>query len=63
MQARALFQDKIYEAWQERKVLSLMSLDVKGVYDGVNKGVLLDRLRQLQVSGNFVRWIDAFCSG
>jgi hypothetical protein len=30
-----------YQAWRNKQVLSLVSFDVKGAYDGVNKNVLL----------------------
>ena len=29
---------KIFDAWRERKVLSLITFDVKGAYNGVAKG-------------------------
>lgn len=61
-QALAILQEKIYEAWQEGKVLSLISLDVKGAYNEVDKAVLLKRSRQRQIPGTLVRWVDAFCS-
>lgn len=61
-QALALRQEKIYEAWQEGKVLSLVSFDVKGAYNGVDKAALLRRLRQRQVPETPVRWVEAFCS-
>lgn len=48
--------------WRERKVLSLVSFDVKGAYNGVNKDVLLHRLRAQQLPELLVRWMDDFCS-
>lgn len=61
-QALTLLQEKIYEAWRDRKVLSLVSFDVKGAYNGVDRDVLLQRLRQRQVPEVLVRWIEAFCT-
>ena len=43
-QALLLLQEHIYNAWRSRKVLSLISFDVKGVYNGVYKERLLQRL-------------------
>jgi hypothetical protein len=44
-QALLLLQEEIYKAWRNRKVLSLVSFDVKGAYNGVFKERLLQRLR------------------
>ena len=41
-------------------VLSLVSFDVKGVYNGVNRSVLLRRLRARQILEKLVKWIEAF---
>jgi Reverse transcriptase (RNA-dependent DNA polymerase) len=41
-QALLLLQDKVYKTWRGRQVLSLLSFDVKGAYNGVHK----ERLRQ-----------------
>jgi hypothetical protein len=32
-----LLQEQIYNAWQGRKIVSLISFDVKGAYNGVYK--------------------------
>jgi hypothetical protein len=32
--------------WRDHRVLSLVSFDVKGTYNGVDKEVLLHRLRE-----------------
>ena len=44
-QALILLTEKIKEAWQNQKVLSLVSFDVKGAYNGVPRQVLISRLR------------------
>jgi hypothetical protein len=54
---------KIYDAWREGKVFSLITFDVKGAYNGVAKDVLLHRLRERRIPENWVKWIEAFCSG
>ena len=43
-------------------MLSLVSFDVKGAYNGVYKESLLQRLRARAIPPALVRWIDAFCS-
>jgi len=44
-QALLLLQEQIYKAWRSRRVLSFVSFDVKGAYNGVFKDRLLQRLR------------------
>jgi hypothetical protein len=61
-QALLLLQEHIYNAWRSKKVLSLVSFDVKGAYNGVYKDRLLQRLRARGIPPALVRWIDAFCS-
>jgi hypothetical protein len=61
-QALLLLQESIYKAWRAKKVLSLISFDVKGAYNGVYKDRLLQRLTARGVPPELVRWIDAFCS-
>ncbi|EAQ85633.1 hypothetical protein CHGG_06886 [Chaetomium globosum CBS 148.51] len=61
-QALLLLQEHIYKAWRARKVLSLVSFDVKGAYNGVFKDRLLQRLKARGIPEHLVKWIDAFCS-
>jgi hypothetical protein len=44
-QALILLQEQIYNAWQGRKIVSLVSFDVKGAYNGVCKERLVQRMR------------------
>ncbi|KAJ6105185.1 hypothetical protein N7523_010259 [Penicillium sp. IBT 18751x] len=44
-QALLLLQEHIYAAWRGRRVLSLVSFDVKGAYNGVCKERLLQRMQ------------------
>jgi hypothetical protein len=61
-QALILLQEHIFKAWRSKKVLSLVSFDIKGAYNGVYKERLLQRLTARGISPELVRWIDAFCS-
>jgi hypothetical protein len=61
-QALLLLQECIYKAWRSKKVLSLISFDVKGAYNGVYKERLLQRLLCRGIPPDIVRWISAFCS-
>ncbi|KAM5344607.1 hypothetical protein ACJ41O_013142 [Fusarium nematophilum] len=61
-QALMLLQEYIYKAWRCRQVVSLISFDVKGAYNGVCKERLLQRLDARGIPQELLRWIDAFCS-
>ena len=62
-QALLILQEQIYKAWRARKVLTLISFDVKGAYNGVFKDRLLQRLRARGIPKSLVKWIGAFCTG
>jgi ribonuclease HI/exonuclease III len=61
-QALLLLQEQIYTAWRGRKIVSLISFDVKGAYNGVCKERLLQRMKARGIPENLLRWIEAFCS-
>ena len=61
-QALLILQEQIYKAWRARKVLTLISFDVKGAYNGVFKDRLLQRLRARGIPESLVKWIGALCS-
>lgn len=61
-QALIVLQEHIYKAWRSKKVLSLISFDVKRAYNGVYKDRLLERLIARGIPSTLVRWIEAFCS-
>lgn len=56
-QALNLLVEKIHEAWRVYKILSLVSFDVQGVFNGVHPSVLAERLRERRVPGDMVTWI------
>ena len=61
-QALILLQEYIYKAWRGDKVLSLISFDVKGGYNGVSAPKLIQRMRARGIPERWLRWIFAFCS-
>lgn len=60
-QALLLLQEQVYAAWRGKRVLSLVSFDDKGAYNGVFKERLLQRLKAKGLPVEIVGWIDAFC--
>ncbi|KAF5235112.1 hypothetical protein FAUST_7284 [Fusarium austroamericanum] len=61
-QALMLLQEQIYAAWRGRWILSLVSFDVKGAYNGVCKERLIQRLRARGIPRDLFSWIGALCS-
>ena len=61
-QAMVHLQERIFRAWRAHKVLSLVSFDVKGAYNGVVSMRLQQRLLGRSIPPELVRWIGAFCS-
>ena len=53
-------QEKVYQAWRDKKVLSLVTFDVKSAFNGVAPDVLINRLREYRISELFVCWIEDF---
>lgn len=58
-----LLVEKIYEARRRRRVLSLVSFDVQGAFNGVHPSVLAVRLRESKIPTSLMAWIESFCSG
>ncbi len=61
-QALMLLQERIYRVWRQRKILSLISFDIKGVYNEVYKERLLQRLHARRISSSLCQWVNVFCS-
>jgi ribonuclease HI len=61
-QALILLTTRIKEAWKRGKILSLVSFDVKGAYNGVPQEVLANRLLSKGIPANVVQWVRSFCS-
>jgi hypothetical protein len=62
-QALNVLVEKIYQAWRQRRVLSLVSFDVKGAFNGVHSDVLERRLSARRIPTPTVKWIRDFCDG
>lgn len=60
--ALTILQEKIYCAWKERKVLSLINFDIKGAFNGVSHSRLVERLRHRGISEMLVKWVASFCA-
>lgn len=61
MQALDVLVEKIFEAWKGGRVLSLVTSDVQGAFNGVHPAVLEGRLRERSVPDGMVKWIRSFC--
>jgi hypothetical protein len=53
---------KVENAWVKKRTALALLLDVKGAFDRVNKKQLLNRMVQVGMAGNIVRWVDSFLS-
>jgi ribonuclease HI len=60
-QALTAIQEYVYQAWRERKVLSMVSFDLKGAYNGVDIESLAQRLRKRRIPEPLVKWTHNFC--
>ncbi|KAM4067555.1 reverse transcriptase (RNA-dependent DNA polymerase) [Hirsutella rhossiliensis] len=61
-QALMLLQEQVFTAWRNRRILSLVTFDVKGAYNGVCKERLVQRMRARGIPESLLRWIGTFCS-
>jgi hypothetical protein len=52
---------RIYEAWRHGKVVSLVTFDVQGAFNGVNTTVLEERLEQRGIPETLSKWVRDFC--
>jgi hypothetical protein len=54
--------ERIYAAWRQKKVLSLLTFDVQGAYNGVNKNILFQRMSAVGIPTRIARWVYSFCN-
>lgn len=52
----------IQQAWKQKRVAGMVTLDVKGAFDSILGGRLLVRLREQGWPEELVRWTRSFCS-
>ncbi|KAI7710683.1 hypothetical protein KC353_g9519, partial [Hortaea werneckii] len=52
----------VEDAWERKQIVLTLLLDVKGAFDRVNKQRLLERLTEVGIAGNIVRWVNSFLS-
>ena len=62
-QALNVLVERIYQAWRGGKILTLISFDVKGAFNGVHSKLLEHRLAARRVPKPMVEWIGNFCTG
>ena len=55
-------QEKIFQAWKDKKILSLITFDLKGAFNSVPADVISCCLREHHVPEIYVRWIQEICS-
>jgi ribonuclease HI len=60
--ALQLATEDIYQAWKRKHVVTMLSFDLKGAFNGVNKDVLLQRLRTRRIPDQIARLVHSFCS-
>jgi hypothetical protein len=52
----------MYEAWRNRMVVSLVTIDVQGAFHGINSAVRQKRLLQREIPETLGQWVTDFCS-
>jgi len=55
-----LILERIHTAWKQKKVASLLLLDVSGAFDNVSHPRLLHNLRKRRIDPTTVQWIKSF---
>ena len=55
-------QEKIYQAWRDKKLPSLVTFDLKEAFNGVATDILLSCARAHRIPEDYVRWIQDFCT-
>jgi hypothetical protein len=61
-QALNILVERIYAAWRKGQVLTLLTFDVQGAFNGVNNTVLQARLLERRIPEKLGVWIQDFCS-
>lgn len=62
VQALVILQEQIWKVWRAKKIVSLVSFDIRGAYNGISKEQFLERLTSRRIPLKLIKWIDNFCS-
>lgn len=62
-QAVDVIVEQIHRAWRGDRVLSLVTFDVQGAFNGVHPEILCERMQDRQIPAQLVGWVHSFCSG
>ena len=52
--------EKIHSAWTDKKIVSMLTLDVIGAFPNVFQPRLFHNLRKRRISGSTLQWIESF---
>jgi hypothetical protein len=58
--AVAVLMDHAQSAWQQRQIVGVLLMDVKGAFDHVSKAVWVRRLVELRAPHSLIRWTASF---
>jgi len=61
-QALNVLVEKVHDAGRRGRVLSLVTFDVQGAFNGVYTDILCQRLQQRWIPREIVKWMRSFCS-
>lgn len=61
-QALNILVERIHDAWRSNKVLSLVTFDVQGAYNGVDIRALSIRLWERRIPQLLINWVESFCA-
>jgi hypothetical protein len=61
-QALNILVERIHDAWRSNKVLSLVTFDVQGAYNGVDPRALSIRLWERRIPQLLINWVESFCA-
>ncbi len=55
--------DSIHKIWEEKKIVGMLLIDVKGPFDYISRLKLAQRIRQLGVDNDLIGWTQSFLTG
>ena len=62
MNTLLILQEKIYQAWRDKKVLSLIIFNIKKAFNRIAIKILIKRLRETRLPEILIKVIQDFCS-